>query len=311
MSTTDELYYNMEQKERFLAERKASYVKIRIVMNTFFKITKEYETYLNKDCSNFTSKEILNMYSSIVTRSWEFLLNFNSQLKIYTSWCLKENLVIDNQNHYEEFDKFDLYKCLNLGLKERMILTREELEKEIQQLPNVADQFLCLALFEGVGGPAYKDFYNLELDQFKGNTLNLEGRTLEVSTMLVERAKEAADEYQKYGLEGPLRNGYRADDTSVVKDSSNAFTDTMEKNQRKILRRLLLLEKTYGKKFGNIALKNSGRIDMIKRLMKEDGSKDILETYDSHKEEIELRYGKLSRIYRWVDEYKDFFNDSI
>ena len=307
---TEVTFFNHEQKERFFKERENSYLKIRLIMRTFFNATKEYEENLEKDCSCFTVSEILNMYASYATRSWEYLLNFNSQLKIYTAWCIKENLVPDNQNHYEEIDKNDMYNCLNLGLKENMILTRKEMEKGIMQIPNVSDQFLVLAFFEGIGGTAFSDFYNLSMSNFKGNNLKLAGRELKVSTMLVERAKESAEEYQKYNLEGPLRTGYRLDDTSIVKDSSNAYTDSEQRNTKKIQRRVAALEKTYGKAFGYVGLKNSGRIDMLKRLMAEDGSTDIRETYEKHKDEIEKRYGKLQRIYRWVDEYRAFFDDS-
>lgn len=310
MSTTDTIYYNNEQKERFFAERELSYRKIRLIMRTFFNITSYYENKLERDCSNFTTSEILNMYASCSTRSWEFLLNFNSQLKIYTAWCLKENLVTDNQNHYEEIDKNDMYGCLNLGLKKSMILTRKELERELTQIPNVSEQFLLLAFFEGIGGPAYSDFYQLEVSQFKGNILKLKDRELEVSTMLVERAKESAEEYQKYNQDGPLRTGYRLDDPYVVKDSSNAFTDSLDRNTRKIQRRIANLEATYGKAFGYVGLKNAGRIDMIKRLMAQDSSDDVRKTYENHKDEIELRYGKLQRIYRWIDEYSIFFDGS-
>lgn len=303
----DAVFYNHAQKERFFIERETTYIKIRLIMRTFFNMTKEYEEKLGKDCSCFTTKEILNMYSAYTTRSWEYLLNFNSQLKIYTAWCIKESLVPDNQNHYEEIDKNDLFNCLNLGLKKNMILTRKELEKNISHIPNVSDQFLCLALFEGIGGVGFIDFYELKKSNFHDNIVEVNGRKLEVSSMLFERAMESADEYRKFSMEKVLRTGYRTDDISIIKDSCNANTDSIERNTRKIQRRIAALESSYGKSFGYVALKNSGRIDLIKRLMQQDKSSDVRETYEKHKEEIEYRYGKLQRIYRWVDEYKDFF----
>lgn len=306
----DAVFYNHEQKERFFIERETTYIKIRLIMRTFFNMTKEYEEKLGKDCSCFTTKEILNMYSAYTTRSWEYLLNFNSQLKIYTAWCIKESLVPDNQNHYEEIDKNDLFNCLNLGLKKNMILTRKELEKNISHIPNVSDQFLCLALFEGIGGVGFIDFYELQKSNFHDNSVEVNGRKLEVSSMLFERAMESADEYRKFSMEKVLRTGYRTDDISIIKDSCNANTDSIERNTRKIQRRIASLESLYGKSFGYVALKNSGRIDMIQRFMQQDKSSDVRETYEKHKEEIEYRYGKLQRIYRWVDEYKDFFVNS-
>ena len=311
MFMNEATFYNHEQKERFFLERENTYVKIRKIMRTFFNTTKEFEETLEKDCSCFTAREILNMYSSCATRSWEYLLNFNSQLKIYTSWCIKENLVPDNQNHYEELDMNDMYNCLNIGLKENMSLTRKELEKGIMQIPNVSDQFLVLALFEGIGGVGFTDFYELKVSDIKGNIIKLKGRQLEISTMLVEIGKESAKEYRKFNAEGPLRNGYRADDDNIIKDSCNAFTDSELRNTRKIQRRLALLEASYGKSYGYVALKNSGRVDMIKQLLKKDGSTDIRETYEKHKDEIENRYGKLQRIKRWIAEYKGFFDDSL
>jgi len=169
MSLDEVRFYNQAQKERYFEEREKTYRKIRTVCKVFFNISRPFEEELAKDCSNFTSTEILNMYASCLTRSWEQLLNFNSQLKIYTAWCIKESLVEDNQNHYEEIDKNDMYHCLNLGLKESMYISRDELEKFIKgnQILNPSDQFLVLALYEGLGGLEYKDLRDLMPDQFK------------------------------------------------------------------------------------------------------------------------------------------------
>lgn len=308
MSETE--FYNHDWKERYFSERENTYRSIRSIGRVFFNITKEYEEKLAKDCCNFTTTEILNMYASCSTRSWEQLLNFNSQLKIYTAWCIKESLVDDNQNHYEEIDKHDLYNCLNLGLKETMILTRDEIEKEIEKFPNVSDQFLVLAFFEGLGGPKYRDFYHLDMSQFKGNVLDLGYRKITVSKKLIAKAEESSETYNKYDGDKILKVGYRKDDPYVLKDTCNAFTDSDDRNIRKVHRKIALLEERYGKAFGYVGLRNSGRIDMLKRLMKEDGCKDIRQTYSKHKEEIENRYGKLQRVFRWIEEYQQFFADS-
>lgn len=310
MSSSTVKFYNAEQKERYFATRESEYQMIRSIGRVFFGAASEYETMLDKDCCNFTTREILNMYSAYATRSWEQLLNFNSQLKIYTEWCLKEHLVKDNQNHYAEIDKDEMYKCLNLGLKNEMFITRKELEKTIKQnkISNVSDQFLCLAFFEGLGGLGYKDFINLMPDQFKDGKVILSDRELPVSDLLTKLAIEAADEYNKYDQGKVLKMGYKKDDPSVVKDSCNVCTPlTPERNIKKIHRRISRIEDAYGKEYGYVSLKNSGRVDMIITLMKEDNSTDIRATYNKHRDDIEFRYGKLQRISRWIDEYKRFF----
>lgn len=301
-------FYNQEQKERYIASRELEYLDIRKICRVFFKATRAHEEKLQKDCSTFTSKEILNMYSSYATRSWEQLLNFNSQLKIYTRWCLKESLVPDNQNHYEELDKGDMYKCLNLGLKESMVITRKELEKEITKFSNPSEKFLALAFFEGLGGLGYKDFFELLPAQFADGKVKLSDRELTVSNLLINSAYESAAEYNKYSQDGQKRSGYLKTDPYVIKESANSSGVF---NTNKLIciiqRRVRVMENTYGKAYGYVGLRSSGRIDMIKSFMKKDESTDIRGTYERHKTEIEYRYGKLQRVYRWIEENKQFF----
>lgn len=310
MGTDEVQFYNHAQKERYFEEREKTYRKIRQICKVFFNISRPFEEKLGKDCSNFTSTEILNMYASCLTHSWEQLLNFNSQLKIYTSWCVMESLVADNQNHYEEIDKNDMYNCLNLGLKENMYISREELERIIKtnQILNVSDEFLSLALFEGLGGLEYKDLKELSPDQFKNGKVYLSDRELTVSDMLIEKAKESADTYDKVMPDKIIKNGYSVNDPYVIKDSCNVSDiDSPRRHIQKIQRRLKKLEMQHGKVFSYVGLRDSGRIDFIRRFMKEDNSTDIRSTYDKHKDTIEYRYGKLQRIHRWIEEHEQFF----
>ncbi len=309
MGSDEVQFYNHAQKERYFEEREKTYRKIRQICKVFFNISRPFEEKLGKDCSNFTSTEILNMYASCLTHSWEQLLNFNSQLKIYTSWCVMESLVTDNQNHYEEIDKNDMYNCLNLGLKENMYISREELEHIIKtnQILNVSDEFLSLALFEGLGGLEYKDLKELSPDQFKNGKVYLSDRELTVSDMLIEKAKESADTYDKVMPDKIIKNGYSVNDPYVIKDSCNISVDSPRRHIQKIQRRLKKLELQHGKVFSYVGLRDSGRIDLIRRFMEEDNSTDIRNTYDKHKDTIEYRYGKLQRIHRWIEEHEQFF----
>lgn len=301
-------FYNNEQKERYFKAREKENRNIRKTGTVFFNISKEYEEKYGKDCSKFTMQEILNMYNSCATRSWEQLLNFNSQLKIYTSWCLRENLVDDNQNHYEELDKDEMYQCLNFGLKNTMVITRSELIQTLPSIPNVSDQFLALALFEGLGDYGYKDFYNLMPEQFKEDAVELSRGELKISKQLVALALDSASEYDRFNAEGKTRVGYM-DSPEVIKNAANSFKEqTPDSNIKRIQRRLTKLSSDYGNVFTYAGLRNSGRIEYLKNYMKEDNSIDIRETYEKHKQEMEFRFGTLQRIYRWIDEYRKFFD---
>ena len=306
-----EEYYNNQTKERFLEEREKSYVDIRKIMRPYFNITKYYEEKFDRDCSAFTTREILNMYASMGTRSWERLLNMNSQLKYYASWSIREGLVPDNQNHYEELDKNDMYSCLNIGFKNQLVITREELERNLDKFINISDAFLALAVFEGIDGPNHSDFFDLTPDKFIEGKVNLpNNRILTVSKRLTALAIESAEEYMFYRADGKERK-YKQDDPRIIKDVNNSSeSDSLDKNQQKIYRKLVRIANEYGKAYSFVGLKNSGRLDMLQRLMKEDGSNNPRETYDKHVNEFNKRYGELQRIYRWVDEYKPYLENS-
>ncbi len=55
--------YNAEQKERYIEERVTENVNIRKAMATFFSYTEPFEEQYQKDCSLFSTDEIISMYS--------------------------------------------------------------------------------------------------------------------------------------------------------------------------------------------------------------------------------------------------------
>lgn len=299
--------YNEEQKERYLKERELQNVNIRTAMSTFFSYTEEFEERLNKDCSNFTVDEIINMYKKQSTYSRTSLINFNSQMSIYTYWCMNQNLVADNQNHYAELDKNDLLQCLNLALMESMVITREDLEKTIRAFPNPSDSFLALAVFEGLGGVGFSDFMNLTMKNFNGNEVSVGKRTLTLTDLAVSYAEKSAYEFQKFAFDRELKQGYKADDPSIIKDCHNAGEQTPERHRRKIYSRLFELEKEYGKAFSYAGLRNSGRISMLNNYMTKENSTNPYSTYQAHKKEFEYRYGKI-RFTSWLEENKQYIN---
>ena len=85
------------------------------------KVNREYDiaakTKYNKDCSEFTVAEIINFYKSLCSTSFYTMKNTNGFLKAYTSYCIKNNLVKDGQNHYTEISD-ELLK--DLGNKKRL-----------------------------------------------------------------------------------------------------------------------------------------------------------------------------------------------
>lgn len=296
--------YNKEQKLRYFDDRKTKIqIETQQVVVPYFEAIAPYEEKYGKDCSNFTVTEIAEFYSMLMTHSLSRLITMNSQFSVYTSWCMLQNTVVDNQNHFAEMSPETLMKYVNTGFRDSLFITREQLLKTFNEIPNVSDCFLSLAIFEGLGGQKYSDFYNLKLENFDGNIVSVNKRKLEVSDKLVELAEESSETYVKYSSEGVLKKGYKATDDGVIKRGVNAGLPSISANQRTIFMRLYNLEEEFGKAFGYNALRNSGRISLLNKLIKEDGSKNARETYEKHRKEIEYRYGKLgTRVVYWLQE---------
>ena len=313
MARNEELVtpYNEALKERYLTYRESQNLQIRRAMRPIFTYTKPFEERWEKDCSCFTRAEIGEMYSTLIAHSWASLIQMTSQLAIYTTWCMSQNLVTDNQNHYSELSKEDLKQYISSALKDSLVLSRKDLEEIIKDFPNVSDQFLAIAIFEGWGGLEFSDFYQMSMDNFdfKENILTSNGRTMETSSLLRDLAEASSEEYDKYSHEGMLKRGYKKDDVSIIKDASNAGESSIARNQRKIYMRLYALEEEYGKALGYNALRNSGRIDLVNKFLKEDKSNNVKKTYILHQEAINTRYGDLgTRLYLWLDENAKYFS---
>lgn len=305
--------YNTEQKERYISIQEENGIKgFRNNITKVFQHAETLENELNKDCSQFTFSEIKDMFSSMFTASWTGLMNYNSLLNNYTYWCMQENLIPDNQNHYAEIDRMDLYNCLNFAARDKRISSKNELLKKIHDIPNACDQFLVLAIFEGIGEQSdfAADFYQLTIENFKGNKVKLTNRTITVSDRLIELAKESANEFNKYSIDGEkLARGFRQTDASIVKDSANSINSDLAHNSRKIATRLINLKKTFGTKFSYGALRDSGKIHFLNQLAIVDKSDDIYATYLNHKNEYDVRFGvpQPDQLKTFIFKYSKFF----
>ena len=191
------------------------------------------------------------------------------------------------------------------------MFTRKELEKEVEKMPNASDRFLTLALFEGIGWDRYRDFLYLTADQFGPEEVMLpSGRRLCVSQLLVEEAKRAAEEYCIRDDAGTVTEEYRSGDRYVIKDMPGEHTQTLEDNLKKMTKRLAALTDRYGERYTYAILKGSGRIAFIKNCMEEDGSTNVMETCNRHRDEMEYRYGRMMHEERWLEEHIEDFPKS-
>ena len=142
--------YNQELKERYRKEKESYTTVSAYYFSSLFKRTEPFEEQLDKDASNFTTYEIINMYKTLAIMSLDTIATMNSNLSMYTQWCIQENLVNDYQNHYLEITRDMMASFVNKLAMDKKVVSREQVLDWCQQLPNPSDSFCLLGLFEGI-----------------------------------------------------------------------------------------------------------------------------------------------------------------
>ena len=312
------MLYNKKYKDAFIddtlegKEEKA----YRQSMIACFKNTavKEYEK--DKDICTFTTEEVKDFYTSLKTASFMRLTVVDSQLKRYAAWCVEKEIIDPQENKIKGFTQEDLMQC-TVSQKDN-IISRERLIEEIAILPNISERFLCLALFEGIAGKEYCELTNLK----KGDFENIDGKWI---AHLVDKDLVITEELALMGIKSAdtsvmymytrdlsfVESYYKNDGEDkerVIKNSPQTFRPSPKADAIRIKGKLDRINSYLeNSAITRSNLLESGRIDLVKRLMKEDGETDIEVTLRKHnKHEIAERYGYIQNMHRWAEQYKKY-----
>lgn len=268
MANYSEFFYNIERKERFIQFRLVQGVTLPPdYLPNMFKLSGSTEKELEKDICEFTVNEIKNYYKKLNRTSEQSLAVMNSMLSVYTEWCIKQRLVRDNQNHFDEMTLEQFSECVNKLYKDKSIITRESLLKLIEQLDNPCDQFIFLALFEGIKGDNNKDLWSLHLSDFHDNLVTLQsGRKVIVSNKLVEIARECAEATVYYSVKAePNEFKFAESDDTIIKNYVNVKSDVDEfQKGKRIYNKFIRCANFLGIKFMRMnSIINSGKVAFV------------------------------------------------
>ena len=302
--------FNEERKIRFIEERKDEVVLPNNYLEVQFNKIENMETELDKDVCDFTAYEIKEYYKMLGLASIESLMVMNSQLTLYTNWCLQHNLVIDNQNHFLELTYDMLNDCINKALLDMKIVTRETVLSWISILENPKDQFIILALFEGIRGKENCELAQLKPQDINGNTVSLcTGRTIEVSNKLIDIIEDcvSAEVYSTpTGKEFQLIDkGYVIKDFCNIKDEVDDY-QIGRRIYNSIRRTIKIFDRS------NIVTANSivesGKLAMIKKRSAELGISPKEYICSDHIKEVEAQYDCTIVDTVYLRKYKDYLD---
>lgn len=308
------MMYNKDRKNEYISEVEHRNHTLRRYLELWFDRTYDKETEYGKDLCDFTANEILDFYRSMFSNSLSTLVNLNANLSCYAEWCLRHNVIQDKQNHFSELSIEALSKCVNAGYTIQGIYTRSELLKQIGGFQNPCDQFLVLGLFEGLLGQGMSDFWNIYPEDFKdGRKLYLRGteRTLEISQELYDIGQDSIETFAYATVNGAgtsyAETKFKEGDTRVIKALWNSYKETDKTLGRRMISKLKRLQEAYGLPITRTNLRESGRIDYMLRIRKDD--EGLNEIISNHKEDIDARYGRLSSYSKWKVMYGSYITN--
>ena len=215
--------YNQELKERYRKEKESYTTVSTYYFSSLFKRVEPFEEQLNKDASNFTAYEIINMYKTLAIMSLDTIVTMNSNLSMYTQWCIQQNLVNDYQNHYLEMTRDMLASFINKLAMDKKVVSRKQVLDWCQQLPNPSDSFCLLGLFEGIRGGGYLELALAKIEDFHDNTFTAyNGREIKVSTTLIEYAKLSNETLEYQSISQNMTKEVNLNDNGrIIKDYPN------------------------------------------------------------------------------------------
>lgn len=201
-----------EQKQAFLDYyinlNEESTVKL---VGRIFSSTELLEVQLEKDISEFTQVDVLELLKNYNSRSPRRLMSTCKYLSDYYVWCSQVEQLTNSL--INPFDKTITDNMIaNLIPKESLnqkFFTKEYLIKELKEnVPDVSNQFIAYARFCGL---SVEDIINLKIGDldFENNKVKLiTGREIVVDTLFKHLMIEANDQVQYFadGIETEYRN---------------------------------------------------------------------------------------------------------
>lgn len=312
MREIEAIYYNEELKKRYIKEKEKLLSITSNYIDVQFRKSSELEHELDKDVSNWTVYEIIEYYKILNMTSFESLLCVNSILSQYTQFCLENNLVRDNQNHFLECTKEILAGCINKAILDKKIIDRETVLKWVDELPNPKDQFILLSLFEYGKSKDFKDIVNARPKDIEGNKLKLSDRDATISNKLISIIDNCISEDTYYSITGkgskvmPLVDyGY------IVKSYPNQNMSLSEFQKGRNI--YISCQRIFGylgvgQWMSPNSVAESGKLYMIKERAKELNITPMQYVYSEYIKEVEMQFGCSITRSVYTKKYSEYLN---
>lgn len=299
------------------------YMRSRVVSFTSVQATLkralQFESVFEKQFIYFTEKEILQMLSSLKSRSAISLQNYVVILKHATRWFVATGLSNNTTNNYELITREKLNQCVDIDTKSSMLLSIDALQDLTNQCLNSVDKAILWLLFYGVAGEKLKELTFLTSEQLStNNVLTLTyGDTIQLSDDVAQIVRDAFNETSIMSYGSELKINEVQGEGQIYKIRNNAIYTThdisspadLERRFRWVLRRITILREYFEMDLTMKSLQTSGLWYFAHKTMEEmniSSLRDFL--YLEEGKKLATQYGFKSNLYVQVliEKYKEF-----
>lgn len=187
-----------ERKQMFL--RTIENNNVWQMTNTVFGQVQQLEEQKGKDASEFTEEDIEDFIKQCSYLAIFSIITKITRLRAYTKWCVEQHLVDVNA-----YDDFTYQRIASLHNDKEDDFDRDTFYDMVASLPNKADAFILIAVFEGIKGLNFSEIINLKLSDFDmvNKTVKLPDKTIHVSDTLLQYAVQANKELYRTAYSDP------------------------------------------------------------------------------------------------------------
>lgn len=195
-------FYNEETKTRFLETIDLLKYPPRWWERIFHKVS-VFENLYQRDLYDFSTSNIIEFFKYLDVGNINTLIVYKANLTKYAEWAVSENLVADNQIHFDELTTELLNDCVSRARVSNAVVTYDKLRSI--HFVNAQDSFVFWAIFEGIKGRDFEEIINLKIDDIdrSDSTVRLcTGRTIKVSEYFISACNNAWREDDYTALKG-------------------------------------------------------------------------------------------------------------
>lgn len=192
------MWFNKEQKERYLENCKYEYTTIETI-KVLFNMSYEVEARRdnNTDLSNFTEKQIIELFKKFNSKSRVFLQGVASYFFDYYEWCKSENLIYGGLGNPYELKRVRriIEEIVPQEILNQMFFDNEIFMEYLDDILDVSNKFIAYALYSGINGDKAEEIRKLritDLHEDKKQVRLCTGRIVNVDDAFIRLMKQTA-----------------------------------------------------------------------------------------------------------------------